>query len=732
MEDNLITNTIFDYLPLTLQDLCLIQIINDLDTYPVEWLALLPLRIRSRLLNNLPVYDLCLLDGTTVSEKIDVKEIFRTRINYRGRYEMPNQANYFMTRNPSTVQSSFGKATRYPLTDLDPELLVAFSSDQDVKQTVLYGVLWDILFHLSRPDIFHYAFGLMSVQGPLFLADTVQLPMNLNTNETLPDTKFDYLRREHHNCYQLWSHSASGLSVFKSGVRSIYTQVMPRHLLPFCQEADPLKVLNFIVLKGGLHPVNMCLDVEIFHEAYYTLKKRYSISENIEHLQFFKALFSKIIVLALKDVSHIKHLDTLKDIMETVFGNGVHCTLKSLEIVGKKSMLPIDDMSLPWPPQGMHLPFLCPYTLLLPCDTPSSPCYTQLCVLDLGCAVDLSSLPYLNALLEQQIALKHIRLGLVDSCQAQICTEDEKKLYQLLFTLYDRENFQTLRIHFECRQTYRRIGYYHKLHSYHLFPIGMLLQHFLQSQCVSVKRLFLEQMKSFSPEHLTPLSLTEVNELIPERGTNHKNLTYDKNDFKLVVSHLLQLPVIRLQELVFNLTQDTQPLFSQAVNHPNLKVGKLCVNFVNDTSHIESQSTIRTDVAVLFQIPTLNEISFCGDWMCYSEVKSALVAGLQRQSRICSLRKIHLDGQYNQTEGYTESEFQELWEAIFSFPLADQLEVKLGIPLSVDLVQVVLKCWMNSAPKKKLKVLQLKSISSSQEVELTLLRKVTQEMTMYS
>ena len=43
--------------PLSLEDLCLAWLISDLEHYPPELLALLPLRLRYCLLANLPVLD---------------------------------------------------------------------------------------------------------------------------------------------------------------------------------------------------------------------------------------------------------------------------------------------------------------------------------------------------------------------------------------------------------------------------------------------------------------------------------------------------------------------------------------------------------------------------------------------------------------------------------------------------------------------------------------------------
>ena len=72
-------------LPLSLQDLCLVVVINDLDSYPVELLASLPHWLRYHLLNNLPVLDLCRLDHTPIARGINVDEIW-TSLRIPGRF----------------------------------------------------------------------------------------------------------------------------------------------------------------------------------------------------------------------------------------------------------------------------------------------------------------------------------------------------------------------------------------------------------------------------------------------------------------------------------------------------------------------------------------------------------------------------------------------------------------------------------------------------------------------
>ena len=75
-------------LPLSLQDLCLLEVINDLDAYPLELLASLPNWLRRRLLNNVPVLDLCRLDDTPVARGIDKDELWKTRLWERKQMEL--------------------------------------------------------------------------------------------------------------------------------------------------------------------------------------------------------------------------------------------------------------------------------------------------------------------------------------------------------------------------------------------------------------------------------------------------------------------------------------------------------------------------------------------------------------------------------------------------------------------------------------------------------------------
>jgi len=66
-------------LPFSLQDLCLLVVLNDLDWYQVKLLASLPQWLRHRLLSILPALDLCRLEHTPLATGVDVDIIWNSR-----------------------------------------------------------------------------------------------------------------------------------------------------------------------------------------------------------------------------------------------------------------------------------------------------------------------------------------------------------------------------------------------------------------------------------------------------------------------------------------------------------------------------------------------------------------------------------------------------------------------------------------------------------------------------
>ena len=61
---------------LSLRFQCLIRIIQHLDEYSMELLALLPTRQRKELLMSLPPLDICRLEGNPVARDVDMNQVW--------------------------------------------------------------------------------------------------------------------------------------------------------------------------------------------------------------------------------------------------------------------------------------------------------------------------------------------------------------------------------------------------------------------------------------------------------------------------------------------------------------------------------------------------------------------------------------------------------------------------------------------------------------------------------
>ena len=140
------------------------------------------------------------------------------------------------------------------------------------------------------------------------------------------------------------------------------------------------------------------------------------------------------------------------------------------------------------------------------------------------------------------------------------------------------------------------------------------------------QNLSFELINSLPPTQPLPLILTVGGDTTPDCGTQHKTVKYQLTDSEVIVPHLLQLPVIRLQELAFNFTKDSQTFLNQAAQHPSLQVAKLVLQIDLTSANMkETLPTLREDLERLLRMPTLKGIKFCGDWIYCGEIRSCLL-----------------------------------------------------------------------------------------------------------
>ena len=110
--------------PLPLQDLCLLEVINDLDNYPVKLLSSLPHWLRYRLLNNLPVLDLYQCETSPIAQLgFDIDELWDSRWeNPRIPHQLyqPPLSNSILSDFHYHIKDAGFRQ------DLEPELVAAF------------------------------------------------------------------------------------------------------------------------------------------------------------------------------------------------------------------------------------------------------------------------------------------------------------------------------------------------------------------------------------------------------------------------------------------------------------------------------------------------------------------------------------------------------------------------------------------------------------------------------
>lgn len=102
--------------PLTLQELCLLHLVSNLEQFPVELLAQLSSRVRQWLMVNLPAVDICRLEGTLFAEGIEVdnvwKEVFAVRMLNIDLYDPP-EGLLTLSKICSVVSTRFGWKEAY-------------------------------------------------------------------------------------------------------------------------------------------------------------------------------------------------------------------------------------------------------------------------------------------------------------------------------------------------------------------------------------------------------------------------------------------------------------------------------------------------------------------------------------------------------------------------------------------------------------------------------------------
>ena len=264
-----------ELLPFRLQDLCLLEVINDLESYSVELLSSLPLRTRRRILNNIPVVDLYRLEDTPIAEGVDMEEVWK-----KVRQHIAPQ----MMLWKSNLAAGTIDPARHPF-----ELNVR--SMEERKPSVSY--LHSTLYYLNTHKVLTYAFrdckekagneykskskgdavmldiltGILSQAGPSPRQRLLTL-VSLDGAKVLPNLMSDYTI-DQATCYSLWKRQTTALHMEQQQYNKVIwkTILTPRRLESARLECDPLRQLQFVTANNVPQPFSANLQLNVLADG---------------------------------------------------------------------------------------------------------------------------------------------------------------------------------------------------------------------------------------------------------------------------------------------------------------------------------------------------------------------------------------------------------------------------------------------------------------------------------
>ena len=708
-------------LPFSLQDLCLLEVINDLDSYPVELLSSLPHWLRYRLLNNLPVLDLCRLDHTPVARGVNTEEIWKS---------LPLPSQFYDENIPWNIPSCIppGQRVRVPLahapfllepwvrhgtwyigryivrpsdiSNLDVEMAKAFQGIPKQFKSCDYAVVKHGEFLLTDTSrqrcLLKAAFHLLDrLEWIGNSSETYVRECKVIFEWLISSTDHKLLPKDK-NQANLWSPLQTTALAKYQGVGG-ETQATPHRLLPIHTKEDPLELFSLLTQDCSLRPSEIALHGLALAKS---VRKRFPDERRRgEFYYLLKEFLQSVVVLGLwgrtNEYDKTTLDDTCKAIIEGAVGDGTNCKLCVLYC----REITKDDISI--------IKTFSPSLYRLPCD-PGPPRYQGLSAFELFTSVSLQDLlPHLSALLQQQLMLKVVRLRLASQDNN---LADVHKLFGTLSSLFLRPQFQALSIKMQEPVESR--------------TSLLLLKGFLIAPCTHEQQLTYDMWCVHEGIEISGSEIASLDmkgESIPPCAVNHKTLlscTYD------VYRTFLLFPTIRLKDL--DLTGKELLVFAQ---HPDIQISKLRLNLLDET--FTDSMTSCDGIKVFLKLPTLIELTVYGGWN--STVCLGLAQGLEEQSKVGgSLCSISLCTNNNSRAIMCSgAEFQVLWGAIFSLPQLNNLELSICGRHMLEAVsryeQDIYDSWRRVASNCQLKLVKCVYEGDARgSYEYSLLRKVSQ------
>ena len=668
--------------PLSLQDLCLVVVINDLDGYPEELLASLPRWLRYHLLNNLPALDLCRLDHASVAKGVDTEEIWNSKVKLpRLPFSRYRDHGCRMPPFTNSTASDFYQYTVLRFHDSEGLVTAPSTRQHDTpqpKEKYLCNALSNMFEYGVRTAIDL----LITLRGDL----SQKL---ISSNDDHQSSPADSTINHKHNHHQVPIHhlnrhptSVSTRKTQDTGQRLtqkktalathqfISVQLAPHRLLPIYMGciSDHLELFSLIVHSCALQPTTLHLNLS-------PTKPWIRLLQNEKFGNVLKHFLDKTVALELRlkrteaDGIHNDVIMVLQRVLEAVFKSSGGCRLKSLHC-----------------PLG-PVKYLSPYLFTLP-SSPASVSYQGLSTLELG-IVKEHSFPHLTALLEQQPRLEHICLKLSNVSTVKASAV---KLFSALASLLSKPQFKVLWL------------ILHKISTEYALLLLELMWQFMTAPCPHGMelRLFINNLFKFDHgiEPMPSLDTSVSTHTVPECGLHHKTLVPDYMEF--IADLLLLMPTIRLKNIEFDCKDMEYRYLHRSALHSDLQVAKLTLSFHHQPHGCTFLSTLKEDLTTLFQKPTLEEISITGDWGKCEEIRCAVEVAFRHRAQFGPLKRITI------SNGDSE-EIKEIWDAIFSLPQLDKMELAIGDDLGEQILQnehLLYESWKQFGSQQQVKLLQ--------------------------
>lgn len=657
-------------LPFSLQDLCLLVVVDSLDTnsaHQIELLASLPRWLRQRILSVLPALDLGRLENTPVAAGVNVNLIWESRWkagDSRSQYiglvgghhhiYHSDFSSYVESLNKKSDKPSFHFSINRFGTGCSDAGHGIFSEEmsiatKDVRGVLSHGKLY-LLSLLSKIltgsstdiDLRNVIHKLVSIDGDLVFSNMLVGSMHDS----------DSCKTSSLCAHRVWKKQATALAVnlqfekdkqrpllmlrnntFQVVNDSDYSQLTPHCLLPLLQKVNPLEILSLLTRNCDLNLSSAFIDINTISPSILLEMCRERLTSNDasnlpcnSYTSLLNHLIRKVSVLGVCCYSY-NHVGAMINIIDAVISSKENCRLKYL-----------------------------------------------------------------------------------------FCTTSNlyMELLQSFSSLYTLPSFYAL-----------------ALEASELCPFTFckLLQEFMTVSSSREHKLMIQTSKM---DYSEPLKVDQVASLkfgasdpLPASYAKYKVLKFSPH-FRTTYGlyFLLQLPSIRVKEIALNgavmygTEKDLEYIHLCAV-HPDLLTTKLVIN-LDETAG--KSTSLQADLASLLQMPSLRKLIVTGNWNRSSIIKSGLVQALNRRSRSLPFTKLIF--LLTNKDCYKIAEFRALCDAIFSLPELESLKLVLGKGFG-DMLrqsgfeQTLFRSWNRNAAKVQLKSLCIDGYNSKSLTPIT-------------